>query len=150
MEGMDALRNRLRAAFEIKKQRLMMAMESVMIEMVNYIKEQGPWTDRTANLRNSVSYAGPFYGTADEVSETFETMSGTYRDTVGRTRDYQSKKTTLHAPAIGGFGSTITGVIYAGMEYAIFIEYKEGYWVLSGAMEEFRPKLVEMIRKRMQ
>lgn len=93
---------------EEKKRKVMMAMDSIAIDIVNFVKEQGPWTDRTSNLRNSVQY-----------KPTEELGDGTLRT-----------------------------VIYAGVEYAVYVEYRQGYWVLGGAMEEFRPIFTELIKQR--
>lgn len=34
-----------------------------------------------------------------------------------------------------------SGVLMAGMEYAIWVELREGYWVLQGAIDFYKPKL---------
>lgn len=80
------------------------ALEAVCRTMVNYIKANGPWTDRTGNLRNSIDY--------------------------------------VMDPAPGVLRATV----FAGMEYAIFVELKEGYWVLSGGVEYIRPILKDIFR----
>lgn len=40
---------------------------------------------------------------------------------------------------------TLRGTIYAGMEYAVYVEFREGHWVLSGGMNEFRDKIAQKI-----
>jgi hypothetical protein len=89
--------------------KVMRAMEAAMIEIVNYVKENGPWHDRTGNLRNSISYK---------------------------------------APEKQGDGS-IKGIIFAGMEYAIYVEYCAGYWVLGGAFEEYRHRFLGIIKEKL-
>jgi hypothetical protein len=42
-------------------------------------------------------------------------------------------------------GEPITGIIYAGMNYAVYVEYMEGHWVLSGGLNEYRDKIIPMI-----
>jgi hypothetical protein len=45
-------------------------------------------------------------------------------------------------------GDTLRGVVFAGMEYAVYVEFKEGHWVLSGGFNEFRPKIMDLLRER--
>jgi len=42
---------------------------------------------------------------------------------------------------------SIRGVIYAGMSYAIYVEWKEGHWVLSGAFTEYHEKIMRMLAR---
>lgn len=109
MEGEQELFGNFDKALANIQQRLANAMESVLMDIVNFVKANGPWHDRTGNLRNSISHSAP------------ELLPG------------------------GG----VRGVVYAGMEYAIYVEYCDGYWVLSGAMEEFRPRILNLIKERM-
>jgi len=37
-----------------------------------------------------------------------------------------------------------SGTLLAGMEYAIWVELRDGYWVLQGAIDFYRPKLEEL------
>jgi len=109
MSQFDAA-ERLRRAGEWAKNGLLMAMESVLVDMVAFAKENGPWKDITSNLRQSISYKKP------------EILSD----------------------------GTIRGIVFAGMEYAIYVEYRQGYWVLSGAVDEYRAKLGDLLRDRMK
>lgn len=103
----------MKKALEDKKKKLMQVLETVLIDMVNWIKQNhtalGGWENRTANLENSISY---------------------------------------QAPKTGSDGK-IVGVIYAGMEYALYVEFSAGHWVLSGGLNEFQPKLLQLIKERM-
>ena len=36
-------------------------------------------------------------------------------------------------------GGKPAGTLYAGMEYAIYVELRDGYWVLQGAIDFFEP-----------
>lgn len=69
------------------------SMAYVLEDLVNYGKANGPWTDRTSNLRRSYAW---------EIVE----------------REGQT---------IGIFANIAS--------YAIFLEFKAGYWVLSGAIK---------------
>lgn len=80
------------------------ALEAICRVMVNYIKANGPWKDRTGNLRNSIDYR-------------IDPTPGVIRATV-----------------------------FAGMDYAIYVELKDGYWVLSGGVEYIRPILKDIFK----
>lgn len=80
------------------------ALEGICRAMVNYIKDNGPWTDRTGNLRNSIDHV------------------------------------------IDPTPGVIRGTVFAGMNYAVYVEYKEGYWVLSGGVEYIRPILKDIFK----
>ena len=103
-EGVEQFEIGLKKAVDSWEIKAINALNSVLAEMTNYIKVNGPWTDRTSNLRNSISYV----------------------------------------PAIQD-GDKIVGVIYAGQEYAIYVELKPGFWVISGAFSEYRNKIAKMI-----
>jgi len=42
------------------------------------------------------------------------------------------------------------GVLLAGMEYAIFVERLQGYWVLQGAIDFYAPKIDELFAGRIR
>ena len=109
MDEFDAAQ-RLERAGEWAKNGLLLVMESILVDMVSFAKEQGPWADRTTNLRQSITYKKP------EILDD----------------------------------GSIRGVVFAGMEYAIYVEFRQGYWVLSGAVDEYRGKLGSLIRDRMR
>lgn len=80
------------------------ALEAICRTIVNYCKANGPWTDRTGNLRNSIDFV-------------LDSTSGVLKATV-----------------------------FAGMDYAIYVELKSGYWVLSGGVEYIRPILADLFK----
>lgn len=43
-------------------------------------------------------------------------------------------------------GGAPSGTLFAGMRYAIFVERREGYWVLQGAIDFYRPKLDRLFK----
>lgn len=47
-------------------------------------------------------------------------------------------------------GGKIVGVVYAGMDYAVYVEYREGHWVISAALEEYKSKVMTMVRDRLR
>jgi hypothetical protein len=101
------------------------ALQFVLKSMVNYVKVNGPWIDRTANLRNSIS-------------ANIEAMKEWPADTDPST--LESKAQELEKPVIDIKGDDYYAVLSAGMEYAIYLETGEGgMWVLTGAIDKFEP-----------
>lgn len=120
-------------------------MQSVGERAVRLARDNGNYTDRTSNLRNSIGYLivqnsrvvyESFNGSADEGRE----RGRSYAQEVGRT--------------LGGYKTFL--VMVAGMEYAAYVEAK-GYDVISGAenwidasasklMDEFRRYLKSKAR----
>ena len=100
------------------------AIEFILKSMVNYVKQNGPWEDHTANLRNSIS------ANIDEMQEWDEDVDPNI---------LASKAPQLEQPVIEVNGDDYKGVLSAGMEYAIWVELKSGYWVLQGAIDKFEP-----------
>lgn len=112
LEGTDEMKARLQELIKRKREQVKMALDSVLAEMVNWIKTNheslGGWINRTRNLENSISH------------QVFDD------------------------------GNSIKGVIYAGMEYAVYVEYREHHWVISGAMTNFRDKILGLIIERVE
>ena len=46
--------------------------------------------------------------------------------------------------------NSITGSVYAGADYAVYVEFMPGHWVLSGGFAEFREKIMPLIAKRVK
>lgn len=149
LEGTEQMARNISLAQREKLEKLMLALNSVLAEMSNYCKQNGPWADRTANLRNSIGYVPAYYGTADQVLVQTGVVSGFDRIAKRFRRD---NRDTLLAPTQSGeeSGLTITGVLYAGMEYAVYVEYTDGLWVISGAFSEYRTKIMSLLRERME
>lgn len=110
------------------------ALKYVLQLMLNYVKENGPWTDRTAALRNSISI-------------NLDTMQEWPSDTSPET--LAALAGMNETPVIIDEGSGYVGCISAGMEYAIWVETKEGFWVLSGAIDHFEPLIEKYFADRM-
>ena len=47
-------------------------------------------------------------------------------------------------------GGTPAGTLYAGMNYAIYVELRDGYWVLQGAIDYFEPLVNELFKGAIQ
>jgi hypothetical protein len=109
-------------------------LEYILREMCNYVKQYGPWTDQTSNLRNSISV-------------NMDTMREWPADTPAAT--IAALVSQNETPLIKVEGDGYTGAISAGMEYAIWVETKEGYWVLQGAIDHFEPLIAKYFADRM-
>ncbi|MCF8002439.1 MAG: hypothetical protein K9K76_11375 [Halanaerobiales bacterium] len=100
------------------------ALEFILKSMVNYAKNNGPWQDHTSNLRNSIS---------GNIEEMKEWDADTDPSTLA------AKAPELEKPVIEINGDDYKAVLSAGMEYAIWVELKSGYWVLQGTIDKFEP-----------
>ena len=47
-------------------------------------------------------------------------------------------------------GGKPAGTLYAGMEYAIWVELREGYWVLQGAIDAFEPVIRKVFKDKIK
>lgn len=102
------------------------ALEYIVRSIANYAKRHGPWTDRTSNLRNSIGC---------NIEKAEEIPAG---------KDVSRRKAReLAKPVIEVEGDDYTAVVSAGMEYAIWVELRDGYWVLQGAIDKFEPLIMK-------
>lgn len=127
LDGVEEAMESLAKFVEAEERALKDALEYILRAMVNYVKQYGPWTDRTSNLRNSISV-------------NMDTMREWPADTPAET--LKALVTQNETPVIQIEGNDFVGCLSAGMEYAIWVETKSGYWVLTGAIDHFEP-LVE-------
>lgn len=121
-EGVEESLKTLARFAEAEERALRDALEYILRAMVNYVKQNGPWTDRTSNLRNSISV-------------NMDTMREWPADTPAET--LKALVAQNETPVIEIEGNDFVGCLSAGMEYAIWVETKEGYWVLTGAIDYF-------------
>ncbi len=104
------------------------ALKYILIEMCKYAKENAPFHDQTGNLRNSISV-------------NMDTM-----------REYAAGEipaTDGEIPVLKVEGDGYVGCISAGMEYAIWVELKDGYWILSGSIDHFEPLIEKYLADKM-
>ena len=139
-EGVEQFEIGLKKAVDSWEIKAINALNSVLAEMANYAKTNGPWGDKTSNLRNSIGYVPAFFWKAEDCQSTTRTISGIDK----KGRPYQAEETRLSANGKDS-GDVITGILYAGMEYAIYVELTPGYWVISGAFSEYKNKIAKMI-----
>lgn len=125
LQGVEETFQRMEQFVKAEERALKEFLEWLLKAMVNYVKKYGPWTDRTANLRNSIS---------GNIKAMQEWPADTDPETL------RSKVRELEQPVIDISGDDYTAVLSAGMEYAIYLETGEGgYWVLQGAIDKFQP-----------
>ncbi len=107
-------------------------LEWLLRAMINYVKVNGPWIDRTSNLRNSIS-------------GNIKAMQEWPADTDPKI--LKAKVRELEDPVIDISGDDYTAVLSAGMEYAIYLETGEGgFWVLQGAIDAFSPYINQFFK----
>ena len=99
-----------------KEEGLIAVLNRIGVEAVNWARQNGNYTDRTSNLRNSINYA------------IFK--NGKLYNDYGRLTSEQVSYITNEIEKVNGY----TLVVYAGMYYGIYVEAR-GYVVLSGALE---------------
>jgi len=135
--GFDGIEEALEALarfVEAEERAIVDAMEYILRAMVNYVKQNGPWTDRTSNLRNSISI-------------NLDTMQEWPADTPPEV--IKSLVSQNETPVIQIEGNDFVGCLSAGMEYAIWVETKEGYWVLTGAIDWIEPLIKKYFADKM-
>jgi hypothetical protein len=111
------------------------ALEYILRQMCKYVKDNGPWRDHTSNLRNSISV-------------NMELMKE-WESSPTKIQALEALKEQNETPVVRVEGDDYTGCISVGMEYAIWIETKSGYWVLSGAIDKFEPLMEKYFSDRM-
>lgn len=124
VDGIEEALESLARFVEVEERAARDALEYILREMVNYVKQNGPWTDRTSNLRNSISV-------------NMDTMREWPADTSAET--IKALVAQNETPVVKIEGNDFVGCLSAGMEYAIWVELKDGYWVLTGAIDRFEP-----------
>ncbi len=114
------LAQKLREYIERDKENIILVLHRIGHEAVNWARENGSYTDRTGNLRNSIGYI------------IFE--NGEERDFFGNAPAQANKDVVVRLVRNRIPKHGLALVIFAGMEYGIYVEAR-GYTVLSGALE---------------
>lgn len=115
----EQLINKIEQSINRRIENIAFAQDAVLMEMANWIKDNhetlGGWKNVTHNLENSIDYE-PSIWEGGKLTGSLE-----------------PKEVPLEA------GQT------APMEYAAAVEFKPGHWVLSGAIIEYKDKILSMI-----
>lgn len=114
------LAQKLREYIERDKENIILVLHRIGQEAVNWARENGSYTDRTGNLRNSIGYI--IFKDGEEEAFFGNAPARANKDTVIRLAQNKVPKSGLAL------------VVFAGMEYGIYVEAK-GYTVLTGALE---------------
>ena len=110
-------------------------LEYALREMCNYAKTNAPFQDQTANLRNSIGI-------------NFTHMKE-WKASESEIAELRALRREMETPVLEHEGDKVWGYLYAGMEYAIYVERLDGYWVLEGAINFYEPHLQQMFRKKL-
>jgi len=144
--GVEEMQANILHAVDEKTHKIILALNSVMAEMVNFMKMNHTFNDRTGNLRNSLGYVPAYIGVPEDA--TVSTGQVTGFDRIAKVQ--RTNKKDIITASGSAVGNQITGIIYAGMEYAIYVEYSDGRWVISGSFTEYRNKIMALIRERVE
>lgn len=123
LDGAEEAMESLAKFVEAEERAIVDAMEYILRAMCTYAKQNGPYTDRTGNLRNSISI-------------NLDTMQEWPADTPAEV--LKSLVPQNETPVIHFEGDDFVGCLSAGMVYAVFVETK-GYWVITGAIDWMEP-----------
>lgn len=102
-------------------------------EWLKYARNQGRYTDHTANLRNSIGYIVVQYG---HVLFSAFPAGIPSKDKEGDPEMAKTKGREFADRIIADLSNSKTYLILvAGMEYAVYVESKDGFWVLEGVKD---------------
>ena len=106
-------------------------------EWLKFARENGPYEDHTANLRNSIGYIVVQFGRP--IIKAFPAgipPKSTKEDPAAKNANptaAKSKGRKYAEKIMSGLSRSKTYLILvAGMEYAVYVEDKKGFWVLEG------------------
>lgn len=123
---------RTRAVTEqIKDEKGPLSLEYLGEQIVNYAKIYAPYQDQTGNLRRSCAHG--LVPPMESVNVLFETTEG-----------------AQGAAIINTDRDIIWEAIVAGMKYGMYVEAKAAYWVLSGAVEHYRPQAAAIVGRKLR
>ncbi len=126
IKGIEALQNKLKNAKEIIEKRLETELRQVAEEAVTHAKLNKGYHDRTANLKNSISYA--LFKDGELVGRNIGTIPKPNEDSGGQ--EQVEDNLMVYAKADGVVkASGYTVIVVAGMNYGAHVEHK-GYNVL--------------------
>jgi hypothetical protein len=118
------LANALREKLIKSEEAIVLTLHRIGQEAVNWARENGTYTDQTGNLRNSIGYAIYKDGKSIDWMHDDRGHIQAHIDALSASGQFQKE-----IPSTG-----YCCVVFAGMEYGIFVE-SYGYTVLSGSVE---------------
>jgi len=138
MEGLTGFKESMATLQNMKRQgdqKMQLMIERALREIAKYAKQNGPWEDQTGNLRNSIGINYP--------------LMQTWRAADHKIEELKAQEAQFMTPVLEKEGTKVWGYIYAGMEYAIHVERLDGYWVLEGALNYFKPLLENIFKEEL-
>lgn len=132
---MDDALERLERFINAEERALREAFEWILREMCSYAKTNGAWTDRTGNLRNSISV-------------NMELMKE-WKASATKIEALEAIKKQNETPVIVVEGDDYVGCLSCGMEYGIWMETKQGISVLTGTIDKFEPLIEKYFKDKM-
>lgn len=159
VKGIEALQKRLLQKKEMVQNRLNMELLQLAEEAVTYSKDNKGYKDRTANLKNSISFA--LYHDGKQITKSIgEGYNATYKDehnkvqnnpyTKGEVMQMRSNALEEYARKQGVVATSgYSLIIVAGMSYGKYVEDK-GYNVLyltKSFLHEEMKKIFENIKE---
>ncbi len=118
----------LEEGLEEEKSNLIKILRRIGIEAVNKMREQGSYTDRTSNLRNSTGYL---------ISVDGEIVDSLFNNAYGEKYAFE---------VLSEFNDQIVLLIVAGMNYASYVESR-GYNVLASGELTVRAEVNKLINQ---
>jgi len=116
----EELIKKLRNYLQQSEENIISTLHRIGQEAVNWARENGNYTDRTGNLRNSIGYV--IFKDGQEI------------DSFGNKPTQENKDVVIKLVQNKIPEKGYALVVFAGMEYGIYVEAK-GFIVLSGALE---------------
>lgn len=114
------------------------SMEKVMRTLRNYCQDHAPYTDRTGNLRNSISFT---------ILSPNESRDVSYPQSQVVSKGPETKAVNAEYVNASNPTDSTMGVVFAGMEYGQYVENLEGRWVISGSISEARKAQKELAKE---
>ncbi len=114
------------------------SLEKVMRTLRNYCQDHAPYTDRTANLRNAISFTILWPKESKDVS---------YPQSIVVSKGPETKAVNAEYVLASNPTDSMLGVVFAGEEYGPYVENLEGRWVISGSISEARKAQSEIAKE---
>ena len=141
IKGIRELQKRLKEKSALVEQRLEMELRQVGEEAVTFSKENKGYHDRTANLKNSISYA--LYKDGELLEKKIGTIPKPEEDANGQ-KQVEDNLTRYAAQEGVVKPQGYTLIVVAGMNYGKYVEDK-GYNVLYLTQNYLREELKKVI-----
>jgi len=137
----EELANKLRSYLQKSEENIILTLHRIGQEAVNWARENGNYTDRTGNLRNSIGYAIFKDGKLLDFSLDDRGHSKAQSESRKFINSFDTSKLPERGYAL---------VVFAGMEYGIYVEAK-GFIVLTGALENSETfKILDQALKKVE